>query len=394
MSHNVLIEKPKYRSVRTATVFRGETRVQPSAKPTDLADPFRKALTLKDVGSPHVETLMIDGPPQLPYDRSICSANTYVSDSSIVACELREKLKEMLVAIPVDVAKTSSEWKLDCVYYPDSVRTPFEVFLFRDESSAANTKNAVLIEMQLMGGNRSGFQHLCNFLRVQLDLKSAFCGTDWAPFYSVRPEQASKDAEYHYEPSRPQCMPPAPKPGNLTRSSSTSVSVFGDSEADGCANFVDLILNYLNSPFADVQRMGWQELARATTDSKMQDAVCKTAFDGTDVIHLAVVAIENNKCEDTVRCVLQTLARIYKSASVEQVRRIKNLQKQIVDFAQNGSSKEIRFLAVGLVHELLATSDVASKSCLLSTLKTCSEGECRVSHKAQSILSSLKTITC
>lgn len=390
-------EKPKHRSAFATgpTVYRSVTSTR-HADPAGLIDPFKNAsLKSSDVGLSSVDVNV--GPPVLPYALTLCSPNTYASDSSIGPEKLNRKLETLLVKIPVDIEK-NGEWELHCVFYPNAEETSFEVHFFQDNSCKSSSKNACLIEMQLMGGNRCAFQKLCKYVRIQLDLQSAFCGTAWGSFYSApQIEQASKEAEYIYQPSRPM---PLPKPGNLTRTSSESVPVFGvQEETNGCANFVDILFNYLVSPFADVQHTGWQELARATTELKMQTAVCKSTCNGTDIVSFAAAVLEKSECstsvcKDTVRCVLQTLVRVYQSASQDQKLRVESLQKKILALAQNGSSREIRSLAVDLVQRLIPSSGSVAKTALIQTLKTCSAGECRVSVKARGILSSLRVVKC
>lgn len=389
-------EKPTYRSSPATgpTVYRSVTSTR-HADPAGLIDPFKNAsLKDSDVGLSSVDLNV--GPPVIPYALELCSPNTYRSDSSIGPAKLSRNYEALLVQAQIDVEK-NGEWELHCVFYPDAEETSFDVHFFLDNSHTSSSKNASLIEMQLMGGNRCAFQKLCKFVRIKLDLQSAFCGTAWGSFYSApQIEQASKETEFVYQPSRPM---PLPKPGNLTRStSSEAVNVFGaQDETNGCASYVDILFNYLLSPFADVQHTGWQELARATTELRMQTAVCKTICNGTDIVRFAAAVLATSECsmsvcKDTVRCVLQTLVRVYQSASQEQKNRIEGLQKEILRLAQTGPSREIRSLAVDLVQKLLPSS--GSKTTLIQTLQTCSAGECRVSAKARGILSSLKVVKC
>merc|ERR1712000_479916 len=113
----------------------------------------------------------------------------------------------------------------------------------------------------------------------------------------------------------------------------SSLSV--DDHQDGNNCLVDVLLMNTCSPFADVRRMGWQELARATKDSVVCEALLNASADGESSIELAAKVLDqdtrDNVISDTQRCVLKTLLNVVETTAKGPVK-IQHLKSKIDGF--------------------------------------------------------------
>ena len=325
-------------------------------------------------------------PPKLPYSRQVCSTNTFTcSDYSISPLALQQKMKEIIRNSPADVTPTS-EWDFRAVFYPQELKTAFKVSFFSDDSSQ---KNSYVVEMHLQEGDRAAFQNLVTYVKSQASLKYAFADQlGFGVEDDDEDEFENWDAGYKHTSFGPLPLP-----------SSVLLKMQSEKSDDDSNCLVELFLENACSPFADVRRNGWQELANSSNDTGFTKALVPAIMNGQDCVGLAIAELKTEvNCAiiaDTQRCVIKTLLNIAKAGHVEACKRMCVLRPQILKLAQNkkSNSPEMQATAVQLMQHLVEHGE-SVKEDFVAALTVRAEGtsHCRVSGLAQQALQSLKLV--
>jgi len=316
-------------------------------------------------------------PPALPYSWQVCSSNTFTcSDSSVSAQAIQEQVKDIIRKSPADVS-CSSEWEFDVVFYPQQERTAFKVSIFENGS---DPKSSCLLEMQLQEGDRVAFQGLVSHVRSQAKLKYAFA-EQWG-----FEEEEEEEFEFEASSYKHTSFAPLPLPSSLL---ATSPFI------DDSNSLAEILLENSCSPFADVRRTGWQELANSTDESAFAKSLLDARANGQDCVALAAAELKAdvtcNITIDTQRCVLKTLSNIAKTKDAEACRKICALKPQILQLASDTQNHptETRATAVQLMQSLIEYKDDAD---FVRALQKRSVGTCRVSNLARDAVSSLGSL--
>lgn len=251
--------------------------------------------------------------------------------------------------------------------------------------------------MQLQEGDRVAFQGLCSYVQTRADLVYAFAD-EWG-FDDT--EELDDEWEGGY---KHRSFGPLPLPSSLllkmdsVDTATEEFSPFSDDATRGGNFLVGLLLENTCSPFADVRRTGWQELAKATNESAVAEALLKARVNGEECISLATgVLRQNTTCDitaDTQRCVLKTLLNIARTGNVDACSKICSLKMQIIAFANSGSKNnavETHAVTVQLMQCLVANSKTVDKD-FVNAIRARSHGKCRVSEHARQALTSLKLV--
>jgi len=316
-------------------------------------------------------------PPALPYSWQVCSSNTFTcSDSSVSAQAIQEQVKDIIRKSPADVS-CCSEWEFDVVFYPQQERTAFKVSIFENGS---DPKSSCLLEMQLQEGDRVAFQGLVSHVRSQAKLKYAFA-EQWG-----FEEEEEEEFEFEASSYKHTSFAPLPLPSSLL---ATSPFI------DDSNSLAEILLENSCSPFADVRRTGWQELANSTDESAFAKSLLDARANGQDCVALAAAELKAdvtcNITIDTQRCVLKTLSNIAKTKDAEACRKICALKPQILQLASDTQNHptETRATAVQLMQSLIEYKDDAD---FVRALQKRSVGTCRVSNLARDAVSSLGSL--
>lgn len=328
-------------------------------------------------------------PPSLPYSWEVCSSNTFTcTDFTVAPQALREKLMHIIRKTPADIS-CNSDWEFNGVFYPQELKTVFKVSIFDN----GGQKNSCLIEMQLQEGDRVAFQGLCSYVQSQADLVYAFAD-EWG---FDETEELDNEWEGGYQH---RSLGPLPLPSSLLSKlniETEEFSPFSDDATRGGNSLVDMLLENTCSPFADVRRTGWQELAKATNEGAAAEALLKARVNGEECISLATSVLQQSgTCDvtaDTQRCVLKTLLNVARTGTAEACRKICSLKTQIITLASDDKDNaiEMRVIAVQLMQCLVGNSASVDKD-FVSAIRARSHGKCRVSEHARQALTSLKLV--
>lgn len=321
-------------------------------------------------------------PPMLPYPSEFCSANTFDSgDCGLNSQDLRKKITDILVQdISVDIT-ASSNWAFTGTFYPEESRTVFNVSIFANSGK----KNACLIEMQLEEGERVAFQGLCSYVQSQIGLAYAFAD-QWDFDGDESEEDSDKEWEngYQHRSFAPLPLPPSllssPSSPSCDTDDEDALNAYGNDSTRGNDGLVDVLLMNACSPFADVRRTGWQQLAKATNDSVVAAALLKARVDGEVASELAATILKQDATTDSVisdtqRCVLKTLLNVAEKTANGCVC-ICKLKTQIIEFAGKTKPLEIRRTAIKLMELMKCNPKASAIDC------TRSHDKCRVSSEA------------
>lgn len=382
-----------HRNSPSGPVFRGSAVGHEDFTSVDTAP----ALIHKDAA--FIDTAE-EHPPALPYPAEFCSTNTYASgDCSLSPQELRKQIIRIVEKISVDVT-ASSGWDFTGVFYPEESRTVFKVSVFDDVS--ADKKNSCLIEMQLQEGERVAFQGLCSYVQSQTGLVPAF-EEEWG-FGDTGSEEEEEDDEWE-SGYKHRSFAPLPLPLSLCSDldediteTDEDLSPLSDEPTRGGNCLLDVLLSNTCSPFADVRRAGWQELAKATNETAIAEALLKARVDGEDGIELAAAALRQNvTCDvtaDTQRCIMKTLLNVAQTGTVDGCSKICRLKAHIVKLANKTNPIETRSVAVQLMQCLLKNSGSGDAD-YVRAIRACdiSDDNCRVSCQAHHALKSLKLVS-
>merc|ERR1712187_60441 len=164
--------------------------------------------------------------------------------------------------------------------------------------------------------------------------------------------------------------------------------------ADSKNSLADVLLENSCSPFADVRRTGWQELANSSNENAFATALLDARARGQDCIDLAAEELKATAtCDvtvDTQRCVLKTLLNVAHTGDVKSCRKICSLKTQILKLVtRTHNPTEMGAIAVQLMECLYRQTDDKD---FLSALKVRSQGKCRASDLARGALSSLGSL--
>jgi hypothetical protein len=356
-----------------------------SARVADI--PYDDELTLIHKND---DTLVIaeERPPPLPYSWQVCSTNTFTcSDSSITPQGMQEQVKNIIRKSPADVS-ACSEWEFNAVFYPEEQRTAFKVSIFEN---ASDPKNSCLVEMQLQEGDRVAFQGLVSHVRSKAKLKYAFA-EQWG-FDDEGEEEFDDKCDDSYTHTS---FAPLPLPSSLLASlkPATKDSFLPD---DSKNPLVDILLENSCSPFADVRRTAWQEMAHSTNETAFAKSLLGARADGKDCIALAGAELKTPAtCSltiDTQRCVLKTLLNIAKLKNSEACCKICVLKPHILQLASEGTRNptETRAIGVQLMQSLVGYRK-ADDADFVRELQARCVGTCRVSELARNAVSSLGSL--
>jgi len=322
--------------------------------------------------------------PALPYPWQVCSSNTFTcTNYSKSTRELRDQLEDIIRRSPADVLPTN-DWQFNAVFYPQEVKTTFTVSFFADDSGP---KNSCLVEMHLTEGDRAAFQNLVSYARSVANLKYAFA--DKLGFGDEDDEELdSWNTGSAYEHTS---FGPIPLPSSLL------LKMQADATPDDGPNcLVEMFLENACSPYADVRRTGWQELANSSKEVNFAKALVTVVVNDKDCVAIAIDELKTEEtCSlitDTRRCVVKTLLNIAKVGNVEACKKMCILKPEILEIAsgKNGShSTEIQCSAVQLMHHLVGHSKSVQED-FVATLTSRAKGSCRVSNFARQALRSIK----
>merc|ERR1712157_117668 len=153
-------------------------------------------------------------------------------------------------------------------------------------------------------------------------------------------------------------------------------SPFNADSLRGSGNsLAEMLLENTCSPFADVRNSGWQELAKATNDLSVAQALVAARVNGEDCITLATAILQQGAtCDitaDTQRCVLKT---------------------QIINFASTSASVETRAIVVQLMQGLVPHIEGSQSKTVEqfgSVIRSIANDSCRASDHARRALKSL-----
>jgi len=173
---------------------------------------------------------------------------------------------------------------------------------------------------------------------------------------------------------------------------------FGGESTRDSNSLVDALLADTCSPFDDVRRTGWQNLARATNEAAIAGALLKARVDGEGgIVQLAAAVLEqdatnNDVIADTQRCIMKTLLNVARMGGADGCCSLRRLKTHIIRFSGHRHPLETRSVAVQLMQCLLNGSDSADKNEYMRAIKGCarSDSKCRVSRQAVHALHSLK----
>jgi len=337
-------------------------------------------------------------PPELPYSWEVCSSNTFTcSDSKISPQILRENIMGIVRKVPADITTGNSLWEFNGVIYPQELKTVFKVAFFNN----AAEKNSCIVEMQLQEGDRVAFQGLCSYVKAQAGLVYAFA-EEWG--FGDDDDDDELDANEWEGGYQHRSLAPLPLPSALL-SELDSISIddeeFSPFNADslrGSGNsLAEMLLENTCSPFADVRNSGWQELAKATNDLSVAEALVAARVNGEDCVTLATAILQQGAtCDitaDTQRCVLKTLLNITRNGVPAVCRKIIiNLKTQIINFASASASVETRAIVVQLMQGLVPHMEGSQSKTVEqfgSVIRSIANDSCRASDHARRALKSL-----
>merc|ERR1712019_220505 len=124
---------------------------------------------------------------------------------------------------------------------------------------------------------------------------------------------------------------------------------------DGPNCLVEMFLENACSPYADVRRTGWQELANSSKEVNFAKGLLTAVVNGKDCVTIAIDELKTEEtCSlitDTRRCVVKTLLNIAKVGNVDACKKMCILKPEILEIAsgKNGHSTEIQCSAVQLM---------------------------------------------
>lgn len=275
-----------------------------------------------------------------------------------------------------------SEWEFNAVFYPEEQRTAFKVSFFEN---ASDPKSSCIVEMQLQEGDRVAFQGLVSHVQSQAKLKYAFA-EQWG-FDDEEEEEEFEDQSDSYSHTS---FAPLPLPSSLLAKLKPT---FDDSKNP----LAGILLENSCSPFADVRRTAWQEMANSTNESAFAKSLLGARADGKDCITLAGAELKTPAtCSltiDTQRCVLKTLLNIAKLKNSEACCKICVLKPQILQLASEGTRNptETRAIGVQLMQSLVGYRK-ADDADFVRELQARCVGTCRVSELARNAVSSLGSL--
>jgi len=278
-----------------------------------------------------------------------------------------------------------NEWQFDAVFYPEESKTQFRVSIFEN----AGQKNSCLVEMQLHEGDRFAFQGLVSYVKSKAKLAYAFAD-EWG-FEDDDQEEMEMDdpwaGGYKHTSFAPLPLPSA----IVAKLDTTKVD-------DTQASLVDVLLENSCSPFADVRRGGWQDLANASNEQEFAKTLLDARVYGQECVSYASSVLkENATCDmtaDTQRCVLKTLLNLAKTSNVDACRKIFSMKPEILKIANDNKihSTEARVTAMELMQCLVVQNKSMDKE-FENSLKLRLNDRCRTSDFARSALTSLKVIS-
>ena len=186
---------------------------------------------------------------------------------------MRNQVEYIIWKSPADVFPCS-EWEFNAVFYPEEQRTAFKVSIFEN---ASDPKNSCLVEMKLKEGDRVGFQALVSHVRSKAELKYAFA-EQWGLDDKEEEEQFDdKGASYTHT-----SFAPPPLSSSLLAKLKPAKTI-GDFKHP----LTGFLLENSCSPYADVRRTAWQEMANSTNESAFAKSLLNARADGQDCITLA-----------------------------------------------------------------------------------------------------------
>lgn len=326
-------------------------------------------------------------PPPLPYSSwEVCSSSTFTcADPTISPQVLKETLKNLIRKSPADVS-CCTEWQFDAVFYPQETKTAFKVSIFEN----AAQKNSCLVEMQLQEGDRFAFQGLVSYVKAKAKLKYAFAD-EWGFEDDSEDEEMEMDDTWEGGYKHASFAPLPLPPSILAKLDTTKVD-------DTQGSLVDVLLENTCSPFADVRRCGWQDLANSSNEREFAKTLIDARVYGQECISFATAVLKedakSDMTADTQRCVLKTLLNIAKTDNIDACRKIHSLKSEILKIANDSKthSTEARVTAMELMQCLVVHNKSMDKE-FESALKLRSHGKCRASDFARSALTSLTVIS-
>jgi len=244
--------------------------------------------------------------------------------------------------------------------------------------------------MQLHEGDRFAFQGLVSYVKSKAKLKYAFAD-EWGFEDDSEDEEMEMDDAWEGGYKHASFAPLPLPPSLLAKLDTTKVD-------DTQGSLVDVLLENTCSPFADVRRCGWQDLANSSNEREFAKTLIDARVYGQECVSFATAVLkEDAKSDltaDTQRCVLKTLLNIAKTHNIDACQKIYSLKSEILKIANDSKthSTEARVTAMELMQCLVVHNKSTDKE-FESALKLRSHGKCRASDFARSALSSLTVIS-
>lgn len=315
-------------------------------------------------------------PPKLHYPLDCCARNTHIFNIPIRQLTrlifhaiISEMQKHFYIYIlngeewGDDFLPQKNRWKIECVFYPNVLRTNFVINFARLEEEL-NDRNVV--EIQCMRGNKAEFQRLCAQMKKHL--------------HNVLEEPQNlfsllEDLGQIYLPSQPIAITNASLDQSTVDDQTSPETVVKESYSQ----FLAIVFNMICSSIFSTALQGWYELAKLTSESSavanhLLSSKCQMSDNEPALSHITKILQRSESDDDEIRCVLVCLTNALNARQnitfdvLQQiVSSMSNMLHIFGNECSNNHSLETRYRYALLVHKLL--SNLQTKKLIFGSTK-------------------------